>query len=305
MTELEPIRRRLVAGVVIVDDLPLGAGRQLLLGRGEAGNCLVSVGEPNGIAVSPFQLGWQQGEGGALTDAFPDSLYPLGALVPDWAGQPARLETATLLDPDRIALDALRGADLPTRLSWVLELVTLIREQAKLAAAFDPAALAFSPSPPHLRSIDPQAPAGSESEIVRGLATTATLLLTSSLPREDRVPVGRISPVLVDLLERALDSRAGVRPSLATLGAGLQRALAERDYAWRPREHPSASLIAVACTLAALWALGQVSAPASPREAAQGAFVAAAAESEQNPAGARLALERLAQGSPLLPEARR
>ena len=299
MSKLEPIRRRLIAGALVVQDLPLGAGRQIYLGRRDAGPCLISEGQAS-PSSSPAQLAWVPGEEGALCEV-PGPLYPLGALVPDWAGQPARLQSGRALDPKGQALALLTSASPAQRLAWLLELVQSVQGPI----ALDPAALALSPSAPHLRSLDPIGPAGDEPEQVEALAKTALVLLTSSLPRERQVPEGRLSPVLFDLLQGACDERPLVRPSLATFARTLQRVLNEDDHAWRPRERPLVSLLATGAALCALWGASHLPSPRPERIGAQEAFLAAANEAEQNPAAGRLALERLTEAKPLLPEARR
>jgi hypothetical protein len=288
--------------VVVVEDLSLGAGRQLLLGERDSGPCLISEGQ-GAPSSSAAQLPWvpDKGEEVAALCEIPGPLYPLGALVPDWPGQPARLESGRSLDPEREALDLLRGADAAQRLEWVLELARGV----KGSIALDPAALALSPSAPHLRSLDPMGTAAEEPAQVEALAKTTLLLLTSSLPRERKVPEGRLSPLLVDLLQRALDERPLVRPSLSSFAKAIERALGEEDYAWRPRERPLVSVLVTAGALCMLWGASHLSPPPAPRLAAQEAFLAAASEEEQNPAAGRLSLERLAQAKPVLPEARR
>lgn len=299
MTNLEPIRRRQVAGALVVEDLPLGAGRQILLGRRDAGPCLISEGK-GAPSTSPAQLAWTFKEEGALCE-IPGPLYPLGTFVPDWAGQPARLQGARRLDPDGLALTAYRAASPETRLAWVVELA----ESVQGPIALDPAALAFSPQAPHLRSLDPVGATGEEAEQVEALAKTTHLLLTSSLPRERVVSEGRVSPLLGDLLERALDERPLVRPTLGAFAKTLRRAASEDDIAWRPRERPLVSVVATALGLCALWGVSHLSPPRAPRIAAQEKFLAAAHEAQQNPAAGRLALERLLQSQPVLPEVRR
>lgn len=301
MTSLEPIRRRRLAGALVVDTLPLGAGRQLLLGRHDSGPCLISEGASPAPPTSPAQLGWTSDEEGALAE-IPGPLYPLGATVPDWVGQPARIRSGTLLDPEGLALAYFLAADSARRLTWILELMSGLGSGS---IALDPAALGFSPTAPHLRSIDPQAPSESEPDLVGALGTTTLVLLTSGLSREGKVPQGQLSPLLADLIERALDERPAVRPSLRTFRRVLTRALAEDDIVWRPRERPFVSVIAVASGLACLFGLSQLSTPPPPREAAQRAYLAAAEEAAQNPGVGRLTLERLALTTPVLPEVRR
>lgn len=299
MSKLEPIRRRLIDGALVVEDLPLGAGRQIYLGRRDAGSCLISEGQAS-PSSSPAQLAWVPGEEGASCEV-PGPLYPLGALVPDWAEQPARLQSGRVLDPEGEVRELLASAGPARRLTWLLELVQGVQGPI----ALDPAALALSPSAPHLRSLDPIGPASDEPEQVEALAKTALVLLTASLPRERKVPEGRLSPALFDLLQRACDERPLVRPNLATFERTLQRVLSEDDHAWRPRERPLVSLLATAGALCVLWGVSHLSSPRPPRIEAQEAFLAAANEAEQNPAAGRLALERLAQAEPVLPEARR
>lgn len=290
---------------MIVTDLPLGAGRELSYGGSTEGGCLVVEALLAPPALD-LHLTWCQDED-ASRALLPGPILPLGTLVAEWPAQGARIRSARFLDPDRRGAEAYRAAPPAERLRWVLALLEsgAASEAEGAPAPLDPAALGYSPSAPHLRCLDPQAPPASSAEAIQALAQTTALLLLGSLPQGGRIPPGRVAPPLERLLERSLDPRPALRPRPQEFAACLRRVLAEEDIAWRPRERAWPALVGVAGTLAALAAIALQPAALAPREAAIGEFIDLTHRLQQDPELARVGLEQVASGPVLLPEAKR